>query len=57
MNPDTAWLLYLLGSFLLAVVAMAFGAVLGRLNRDRDETAQQRIADEQLPIMLRHQAD
>lgn len=57
MNPDTAWLLYLLGSFLLAVVAMTFGAALGRLNTDCDEAAQQRIADEQLPIMLRRQAD
>ncbi len=57
MNPETAWLLYLLGWFLLAAGALALGAVLGRMNTDRDEAEQERIEREGLPIMLRRQAD
>jgi hypothetical protein len=57
MNPETAWVVYLVCSFLLAVVAMAIGAVMGRMNIDHDEAEQERIERDNLPIMLRKQAD
>lgn len=57
MNPETAWIVYLFGAFLLAVISMALGAVLARTNIDRDEAEQERIERDKLPIMLRKQAD
>ncbi len=57
MSLETAWIVYLFGSFLLAALAMLLGAVLGRMNRDRDEPEQERIERDNLPIMLRKQAD
>ncbi len=57
MNPETAWIVYLFGAPLLAVIVMVFGASLARANVDRDEAEQERIERDNLPIMLRKQAD
>lgn len=57
MNPDLAYLLYLLGAVGLAIVAIAIGALSARANVDLDEAEQERIEREKLPIMLRRQAD
>lgn len=57
MNPDIAYLLYLLATAGFAIVAMAIGAIGARANVDIDEAEQERIEREKLPIMLRKQAD
>lgn len=57
MNPDLAYLLYILGAAGLAIIAIAIGAIGTRANIDVDEAEQERIEHEKLPIMLRRQAD
>lgn len=65
MNPDIAWLLYLLGAFVLAAGAIFLGAFCANQRLDDeplDAEALCRLSEmkrerDRLPIMLRRQAD